>query len=189
MMNVPDTLTTSTIDENVEKMKEMVTNHRRIIIREVADDVGISSGSCREIFSDVLGTKHVATKSVPKPLNFLQKQRQMEVTQESLNVVTSYLSGCHLKSKQRIKLKISSSFKSVCANTIKKILNFDFPNPQNLKIFGYFLNTSRVYIYIYISSVKLYSCVIKNKTYPFKFCRTISNVCLIIDAIYRTIAR
>ena len=31
---------TSTTDENVEKVKEMVVNDRRITIREVADDVG-----------------------------------------------------------------------------------------------------------------------------------------------------
>ena len=40
---------TSTIDENVEKGKEMVMNDRRITIREVADDVGVSIGSCHEI--------------------------------------------------------------------------------------------------------------------------------------------
>ena len=33
----------------MEKVKEMVINDRRITIREVADDVGISIGSCHEI--------------------------------------------------------------------------------------------------------------------------------------------
>lgn len=37
---------TSTIDENVEKVKAMVMNDRRITIGEVADVVGISFGSC-----------------------------------------------------------------------------------------------------------------------------------------------
>ena len=53
----PNTWTT---DENVEKVKEMVMNDRRITIREVADDVGISIGSCHESFSNVLGMKRVA---------------------------------------------------------------------------------------------------------------------------------
>uniref|UniRef100_T1I3G2 Uncharacterized protein n=1 Tax=Rhodnius prolixus TaxID=13249 RepID=T1I3G2_RHOPR len=65
----------------------MVMNDRRITIREVADDVAISIGSCHEIFSDVLGMKRVAAKFVPKLLNFEQKQRRMEVAQESLNEV------------------------------------------------------------------------------------------------------
>ena len=60
----------STTDENMEKVKEMVMNDRRITIREVADDVGISIGSCHEIFSSALGMKRVAAKFVPKLLNF-----------------------------------------------------------------------------------------------------------------------
>ena len=77
---------TSTTDENVEKVKEMVMNDRRITIREVADDVGISIGLCHEIFSNVSGMKRVAAKFVPKLLNFKQKQRRMEVAQESLTM-------------------------------------------------------------------------------------------------------
>ena len=51
----PGRPSTSTTDENVEKVKEMVMNDRRITIREVADDIGISIGSFHEIFSNVLG--------------------------------------------------------------------------------------------------------------------------------------
>ena len=69
----PERPSTSTTDENVEKVKEMVMNDRRITIREVADDVGISIGSCHTIFSNVLGMKRVAAKFVPKWLNFEQK--------------------------------------------------------------------------------------------------------------------
>ena len=82
----PGRPSTSTTDENVEKVKEMVMNDRRITVREVADDVGISIGSCHEIFLNVLGMKHVAVKFVPKLLNFVQKQRRMEVAQESLTM-------------------------------------------------------------------------------------------------------
>ena len=71
---------TSTTDENLEKVKEMVMNDRLITIREVADDVSISIGSCNEIFSNVLGMKRVAAKFVPKLLNFEPKQRRMDMT-------------------------------------------------------------------------------------------------------------
>ena len=83
----PGRPSTSTTDENVEKVKEMVMNDRRITIREFADDFGISTGSCHEIFSNVLGIKRMAAKFVPKLLNLEQKQRRMEVAQESLNEV------------------------------------------------------------------------------------------------------
>ena len=64
----PGRPSTSTTDENVEAVKNIVKKNRRITIREVAEDVGISVGSCHEIFSDVLGMKRVAAKFVPKLL-------------------------------------------------------------------------------------------------------------------------
>ena len=87
MRNAPGRRSTSTTDGNLEKVKEMDMNDRRITIREVANDVGISIGSCHEIFSNVLGMKRVAAKFVPKLLNFEPNQRRMEVAQESLNEV------------------------------------------------------------------------------------------------------
>ena len=60
----------------------MVLNNRRIPIREVADDVGISFGSCQAIFTDVLGMKRAAAKIVPILQNFEQKQRRMDIAQE-----------------------------------------------------------------------------------------------------------
>jgi hypothetical protein len=45
-------------------------------MREVADEVGISIGSCHNIFSNVLGIKRVAAKFIPKQLNFGQKQHR-----------------------------------------------------------------------------------------------------------------
>lgn len=53
-------------------------NNCQIAIREVSHDVGISIGSCQEIFS-----------SLQNLLNFEQKQWLMEVPQESLNEVNS----------------------------------------------------------------------------------------------------
>ena len=76
----------STIDENVEEVKKIVMENRRITIREVAD-VGISVGSCHAIFSDVLGMKRVTVKFVPKLLNFDQKNCRMSIAQKLLNDV------------------------------------------------------------------------------------------------------
>jgi len=70
---------TSATDENVEKVKKIVTENRRITIREVAKDVGISVGSCYAIFSEILGMKRVVVKFVPKLLNFDQKKRHMSI--------------------------------------------------------------------------------------------------------------
>ena len=61
----PGRQSTSTTDENIEAVKKMILNNLRITIRDVADDVGISFGSCQAIFTDVLGMKHAAAKNVP----------------------------------------------------------------------------------------------------------------------------
>ena len=50
----PSRLSTSTADENIEAVKTMILDNRRIIIREVADDVDISFGLRQAIFTDVL---------------------------------------------------------------------------------------------------------------------------------------
>ena len=64
---------TSTSDENIEAVKKMILNNRRITITEDADDVGISFGSCQAIFTDVLGMKCAAAKFISKLLNFVKK--------------------------------------------------------------------------------------------------------------------
>ena len=85
----------------------MILDNRRIIIREVAEDVGISFGSCQAIFMDVLGMKWTAAKIVPKLLNFKQKQRPMDIAPDMLttfnddadllkNVITGDESFAHL---------------------------------------------------------------------------------------------
>ena len=60
----PSTLTTN---ENTEAVKKIVMENRRITIREVAEDVGISVGSFHAIFSGILGLKRVATKYSAHP--------------------------------------------------------------------------------------------------------------------------
>ena len=50
--------------------EENILVKRRIIVREVAEDLNISIGSCHSIFTNDLGMRRVAAKFVPKLLNF-----------------------------------------------------------------------------------------------------------------------
>ena len=59
----PSTLTT---DENIEAVKKMISNNRWINIREFADDVGMSLGSCKVIFTDALGMKRAERRLFQK---------------------------------------------------------------------------------------------------------------------------
>ena len=65
-------------------MKKIILDNRRIIIGDVADDVGISFGSCHLIFTNILGMNHVTGKIVLKLQNFELKQRRLDIAQEML---------------------------------------------------------------------------------------------------------
>ena len=70
----PERPSTSKSDENIEAVKKMILNNCRITIREVADDVAMSFGSCQEIFMNFLDMKRAAEKIITKILNFEQKR-------------------------------------------------------------------------------------------------------------------
>ena len=72
---------TSTTDENIEAVKKIILVNRRVTIREVADDVGISFDSWQAIFTDVLGMKRAVAESVSKLLNFqpIQLRKNIDV--------------------------------------------------------------------------------------------------------------
>ena len=78
---------TSTTDENIDEVKKIVLTNRRITVREVAEDLNISIGSCHSIFTNDLGMRRVAAKFVPKLLNFDQKQHRINIAKELLDSV------------------------------------------------------------------------------------------------------
>ena len=75
----------STTDENIEAVKKIILENRQISIREVADGIGISFGSCQAILMDVLGMKRAAAKIVLKLLNFEKNQGCIIIALEMLN--------------------------------------------------------------------------------------------------------
>ncbi|UYV66479.1 hypothetical protein LAZ67_4001828 [Cordylochernes scorpioides] len=61
---------TSTTDEKNNEVEKMILANRRITVREVAEDLNISIGSCHSIFINDLGMRRVAAKFVHKFRNF-----------------------------------------------------------------------------------------------------------------------
>jgi len=51
--------------EMIAKVGTIVCNNRRVTVREIADDCGISVGSCDAILTDDLHVKRVCAKFVP----------------------------------------------------------------------------------------------------------------------------
>ncbi|UYV69514.1 hypothetical protein LAZ67_6003865 [Cordylochernes scorpioides] len=78
---------TSTTDEKINEVEKMILANRRITVREVAEDLNISIGSCHSIFINDLGMRRVAAKFVPKLLNCGQKQHRMKIANEMLDSV------------------------------------------------------------------------------------------------------
>ncbi|UYV75720.1 hypothetical protein LAZ67_13001110 [Cordylochernes scorpioides] len=78
---------TSTTDEKINEVEKMILANRQITVREVAEDLNISIGSCHSIFINDLGMIRVAAKFVPKLLNCDQKQHRMKIANEMLDSV------------------------------------------------------------------------------------------------------
>ncbi|UYV70086.1 hypothetical protein LAZ67_7001736 [Cordylochernes scorpioides] len=78
---------TSTTDEKINEVEKMILANRRITVREVAEDLNISIGSCHSISINDLGMRLVAAKFVPKLLNCDQKQHRMNIANEMLDSV------------------------------------------------------------------------------------------------------
>ncbi|XP_050317891.1 protein GVQW3-like [Bactrocera neohumeralis] len=77
---------TSSTEENVDKIKEMVLENR---LREIAQIMDLSHETARHILVDVLGMRKVATRLVSKDLNFLQKVNRNKVAEDMLERVNS----------------------------------------------------------------------------------------------------
>ena len=69
---------------SVEKVKKILLENHRAGIRAVLEALNISYVSTQHIVVHVLGMKRVADRLVPKDLNFLQKERRVEVAKEIL---------------------------------------------------------------------------------------------------------
>ncbi|UYV72279.1 hypothetical protein LAZ67_9002438 [Cordylochernes scorpioides] len=79
---------TSTTPEKVDKVLELVREDRRITVREVAEEAGISFGSTQSIMKDILGMRSLNAVLVPKELTFDQKNARKETASLNLEATT-----------------------------------------------------------------------------------------------------
>jgi len=56
---------TSTDDVHINAVHDLILQNRRLTIREIAEDVGISFGSCQAILTEKLNMHRVAANSCP----------------------------------------------------------------------------------------------------------------------------
>ncbi|UYV79995.1 hypothetical protein LAZ67_18001359 [Cordylochernes scorpioides] len=67
---------------------ELVREDRRITVREVAEEAGISFGSTQSIMKDILGVRRLNTVLVPEDLTFDQKNARKETASLNLEATT-----------------------------------------------------------------------------------------------------
>jgi len=67
---------TSRTEENIEKIRQIVLEYRRLIVKSIADQVNINIETVRKILNEDLDMRKVCTKMVPKKLTEEQKPKK-----------------------------------------------------------------------------------------------------------------
>jgi len=80
----PGRPSTSTNNNHVERVRAVIRGNHRLTVQEVADEVGISIGSCHQIFTEKLQMGCVSAKCVPHLLTDNQRENHVEISQELL---------------------------------------------------------------------------------------------------------
>jgi len=75
-------------DVYIDAVCDLTLQNRRLTIREIAEDVGISFGSCQAILTEKLNVHHIATKFVPCVLTEDQKANRVNISRELLDRVS-----------------------------------------------------------------------------------------------------
>ncbi|XP_018405256.1 PREDICTED: putative uncharacterized protein FLJ37770 [Cyphomyrmex costatus] len=85
----PGRPSTSKTDENVDEIRQLLIENRKLTIREIAETTNISFGSVQSILREDLGLSRVTARLVPKELNFVQKLHRAEISKEMVSMVDS----------------------------------------------------------------------------------------------------
>jgi len=66
----------------IAKVRTVVRNNRKLTVRGIVDDCGISAGSCDAILTDDLHTKRVCAKFVPRLLTDDQREQRQTIARD-----------------------------------------------------------------------------------------------------------
>ena len=81
-------LSTSTDDVHIDAVRDLILQNLRLTIREIAEDIGISFGSCQAILTEKFNMHRVTSKFVPCVLTEDQKATRVNISQELLDRVS-----------------------------------------------------------------------------------------------------
>ncbi|GFT99537.1 HTH_48 domain-containing protein [Nephila pilipes] len=75
---------------NVERVRNLVMTDRRLTVREISEEVGVSKDSAHAILREDSNMNRVAAKFVPKWLSPEQKELRFDVAQDLLDSSNTY---------------------------------------------------------------------------------------------------
>jgi len=84
---------TSTTEENIANIRQIVRENRRLTVRSIAEQVNINRETVKKILTEDLNMRKVCAKMVPKELTEEQKQRRVTICQDLLERQDDIL-GC-----------------------------------------------------------------------------------------------
>ena len=76
---------TPTDDPHIDEITTLVQANRRLTVRELAEECGISVGSCHHILTEELKMHRVAAKFVPRLMTSDQQAHHVQVCQDLLD--------------------------------------------------------------------------------------------------------
>lgn len=79
---------TSRTDEIASTVGALVRTDRRLTVRELAEEIGISIGSCHSILTETLGMRRVSAKFVPRLLTDEQQENRVQVAADLFDNAT-----------------------------------------------------------------------------------------------------
>ena len=77
--------TTSRTEELINSLRDLINTNRRLTIREIAEELGVSYGTCQTIITEDLGMRRISAKFVPRLLTPDQKDTRLTLSQEMMD--------------------------------------------------------------------------------------------------------
>ena len=77
-----------TDEQNVLKVQEIVRSDRRLKLRQIAHDMGISKSSVYKILKENLGMRKICARWVPRLLTDANKQKRVQFCEENLEFIS-----------------------------------------------------------------------------------------------------
>lgn len=147
--------------EIVDKVKNLIRTNRRLTVREIAEEIGISHGSCHHILTKILQMRRVSAKYVHHSLTQQHMRERLRICLEmkqfasnNPEFMSNIITGSHSTNTWKFYLVDSYSF------------YYCFYSMLNVEIYTYFSIGDETWVFGYDPETKFQSSVWKTASSP-----------------------